>query len=168
MRKPITVLAVAGAAVAVLLAGCGGGDNGNHVASVSSPNPTTSPAPAGGGDAGSGDDTDKQRAYAKCMRDNGFDMKDPDPNSMDSVPAIKADDPKFTSANDKCKHLLPNGGEPKPEDPAQLDKQRKWAQCMREHGVDIKDPQPGQAMGLPDGGDPKVQAAGKACASVAG
>ena len=167
MRKPITVLAVAGAAVAVLLAGCGGGDNGNHVASVSSPNATTSPAP-GGNNTASGDDMDKQRAYAKCMRDNGFDMKDPDPNGADGVPGIKADDPKFASANDKCKHLLPNGGEPKPEDPAQLDKERKWAECMRQHGVDIKDPQPGQAMGLPNGDDPKVQAAGKACASVAG
>ncbi|WP_194908767.1 hypothetical protein [Catenulispora rubra] len=163
MRKSIMIQTVAVAAVAVVLAGCGG-SSANKVASLSSPSPTSSAPPApGGGNADQAKELDQLRAYAKCMRDNGYDMPDPEGAGM---PGIKPDDPKFGPANDKCMSKLPNGGQPQPEDPAQLDKDRKWAKCMRDNGIDIPDPQPDAGMALPDGGDPKVQTALKACASV--
>ncbi|MEY9931477.1 hypothetical protein ABH926_006126 [Catenulispora sp. GP43] len=167
MRKHITALAVAGAATAVLLAGCGGSSSPNKVASLSSPKPTVSTAPApGGGNANQGDDADQMLAYAKCMRDNGYDM--PDPGGSGDMPGVRPDDPKFAGANEKCKSKLPNGGQPTAQDPAELDQMRTWAKCMRDHGVDTPDPQPGEGLALPDGTDPKVQAGEKACGSVGG
>lgn len=157
MRK---VIIVGGAALALLLAGCGGGNNPN-VASISSPNTTSSKAPApGGGNQGKGDYQDAFRKYAKCMRDNGYNM--PDPVGDDAVPGINPNDPKYDSAAKACKQLEP----PAPEDqndPALQDKMRKYASCMREHGVDVKDPGPGEGMALPNGDDPKVVAAAKIC-----
>ena len=142
---------IAGMAIALLLAGCGGGATGGN------DKPTTS----------SGSDKDKELAYAQCMRQHGYDMKDPSADG-DGVSGIRPDDPKFGPANEACAKLLPNGGQPKPEDPAQVDKQRKYATCMRQHGIDIPDPQPGQAMPLPNGDDPKFPPAFAACKSLLG
>lgn len=163
MRKP-TIL-VAGAAIALLLAGCGDGGNSNNVASLSSPNPTSSAAPPpGGGNSGKGDDLDQEREYASCMRQHGYDMKDPGPGE---VAGINPNDPKFGPAAEACKSLEPTSSE-NPDDPAVLDKERRYASCMRQHGVDIPDPKPGEGMQLPNGDDPHFPAAIKACQSIMG
>ncbi|QUQ67547.1 hypothetical protein [Kutzneria sp. CA-103260] len=166
MRKPIMLLG--GAAIVLLLAGCGGGDNGSTVASLSSPNTSSSAAPAAG-DSGSGKgaDLDQYRKYAKCMRDHGYDMKDPDPNS-NSVAAINPNDPKFAPAEQACKSVEPTGGGPGPDDPQVRDKMLKYAKCMRDHGYDMKDPKPGEGLTLPMGGsgDQKLDAASKACGPI--
>ena len=168
MRKPITVLAVGGAALALLLAGCGGGDNSSHVASVSSPNPTSSsatPAP-GGGNSGKGAELDQYRKYAECMRKHGYDMKDPDP-SGNEVAGINPNDPKFAPAEEACKSVEPTGSQ-NPDDPALLDKERKYAECMRQNGINIPDPKPGEGMALANGDDPKYPAAAAACQKLLG
>jgi len=162
-RRAAAALAVA---VALLLAGCGGGDKPN-VASISSPNTSSSKAPTpGGGSQAGGDYQDKLRKWTRCMRDNGFSIPDPTGNS-DGVPGVDPNDPKFESASKACKALEP----PAPEDlndPVQQDKVRKYAACMRQHGVDMKDPKPGEGLALPNGGDPKVDTAVKACSSLLG
>jgi hypothetical protein len=46
------------------------------------------------------------------------------------------------------------------------DAQLKYAQCMREHGIDVPDPKPGEGLKIqgPEGGDKtKTEAAQKAC-----
>jgi hypothetical protein len=167
MRKRTTAVLVAGAALA-LLTGCATNESAGKVASLSSSNPpTSSSAPAGGGgDQGNADDLDKIRAYAKCMREHGVDMPDPD-SGGGRAGGIKGDpnDPKIKTAMAACKSLLPNGGAEKPMDPAEQDKWHKRAQCMRDHGVHMQEPGPGKELelGSPEDDPAKVEAAMKAC-----
>ncbi|MEU3625585.1 hypothetical protein BS329_10610 [Amycolatopsis coloradensis] len=171
MRKRPMAALIAGAVFA-LVAGCGGGgDGGDKVASISSP-----PA-AGTGDGKQADnvsDEDKMRNFAKCMREHGIDMPDPktdgDEQGTISIEAGEGrpDENKMKAASDACRKLLPNGGEIKPPTPEELDKMRKEAKCMREHGIDFPDPDPGKggaAIALGDAsGDPKkFEEAAKAC-----
>ncbi|WP_410581584.1 hypothetical protein [Amycolatopsis sp. lyj-108] len=169
MRKRPMAALIAGAVLA-LVAGCGGGgDGGDKVASISSP-----PA-AGAGDGKQADnvsDEDKMRNFAKCMREHGIDMPDPQTNGDgQGTISIEAgegrpDENKMKAADEACRKLLPNGGEIKPPTPEELDKMRKEAKCMREHGIDFADPDPsgkGAAMTM-DMGDPKkFEEAAKAC-----
>jgi hypothetical protein len=147
MRKRQGFVLVAGVLLA-LVTGCASGDGGDDkIASINSPQKSGEP----GADqaANQGTDEDKMRAFAKCMRENGVDMPDPQvgPDGKGNGIAIgPADDgkevdmKKMEAASETCRKLLPNGGEMKPIDPAQLDKMRKDAKCMREHGVDMPDP----------------------------
>ncbi|OXM55375.1 hypothetical protein CFP75_00895 [Amycolatopsis alba DSM 44262] len=159
-------------AVFALVAGCGGGgDGGDKVASISSP-----PA-AGAGDGKQADnvsDEDKMRNYAKCMREHGINMPDPKAGGEQNTISIEAgeggfDEKKMNDASEACRKLLPNGGEIKPPTPEELDKMRKEAKCMRDHGIDFPDPEPagkgGTAIALGDAnGDPKkFEEAAKAC-----
>ncbi|GAB3718096.1 hypothetical protein GCM10027598_29440 [Amycolatopsis oliviviridis] len=171
MRKRPMAALIAGAVFA-LVAGCGGGgDGGDKVASISSP------PSAGAGDGQQADnvsDEDKRRNFAKCMREHGVNMPEPkrDANGQDTVTFEAADMPdenKMKAADEACRKLLPNGGEIKPPTPEELDKMRKEAKCMRDHGIDFPDPEPGGkggvAIPLGDaGGDPKkFEEAAKAC-----
>ncbi|MEV7553590.1 hypothetical protein AB0N89_28585 [Amycolatopsis sp. NPDC089917] len=170
MRKRPMAALIAGAVFA-LVAGCGGGDGGDEVASISSP------PSAGAGDGQQADnvsDEDKMRNYSKCMREHGVTMPEPKKgaNGQDTVTFDATDMPdenKMKAASDACRKLLPNGGEIKPPTPEELDKMRKEAKCMRDHGIDFPDPEPGgkggTAIALGDaGGDPKkFEEAAKAC-----
>jgi hypothetical protein len=168
MRNWTIYLAGIGAAV-TLLAGCGGGgDSGSKVASVSSPPNTAASAPGkGGGGSDNGDDMENMRKFAKCMRDHGVNLPDPDPDGsrMGAIPEAEANNPKLAPATEACKSLLPNGGEDPLKDPVQLDKLRQKAKCMREHGIDMPDPEPGKSVQLGGRGDDpkKVEEAMKAC-----
>ena len=168
MRKPITVLAVGATALALLLAGCGGGDNPNKVASLSSNNPTTSAAPApGGGNAGDAQkEHDALVAYAQCMRSKGIDYPDPKPGE-DGTLGIKQGDTKMEAAAQACASKLPNGGQSSVDPAQEHDKMVKYAECMRAKGIDIPDPKPGEALGMPNVTDQqKFEAAEKACGSI--
>lgn len=154
-----------------LVTACGSnGDGGDGVASISDKN-TPSSSAAKGDDGKT--DIDQIRAYAKCMREHGIDMKDPEENpdgsggvgiSIDGG----ADKEKIDKANAACKHLMPNGGEPEKPSAADLDQARKTAKCLRDHGVDVKDPtmdDPGISISGEGGDDQaKVDKAMKECA----
>jgi outer membrane murein-binding lipoprotein Lpp len=166
MRTRLTVVAAIGAAV--LLAGCGGKpDDGSKVASISGP---SSSAPVKAADNKS--DEDKMREFAKCMREHGVDMPDPKP-AGDGGMAVTlgggdgVDRTKVDAAQNACKHLMPNGGEMKPPSPEELDKMRKDAKCMRDHGIDMPDPDPtgkgAMRIGSPGDDPSKFEAAAKAC-----
>jgi len=75
------------------------------------------------------------------------------------------DEAKVKAADEACKHLLPNGGVPPKLDAAQLDKLRQQATCMREHGVNMPDPDPNNpGIKIEGSGDPeKDKAASEAC-----
>lgn len=154
-----------------LLTACAGPGDGDGVASMSSPsNASSSEQPAS--DDGK-DDLDKMRDYAKCMRANGVDMADPKDDgsgaggvgiSVDS----EAEKQTVDKANEKCKHLMPNGGEPEQPTAEDLDRARAMAKCLREHGIDVKEPtmdSPGISVEAGSGGnDPdKVNKAMEAC-----
>jgi hypothetical protein len=149
-----------------LVTGCGSEDGGSKVASVNSPGPSSSNTKPKGANLDPADE-DKMREFAKCMRENGIDMPDPQGGMMRAMPATEgAELDKMNKANDACKKFLPNGGEYKEPSQEEKDKMREQAKCMREHGVDMPDPDftGGQGRSLDLSVDtPKFEEAMKAC-----
>lgn len=135
---------VVGPLLLVALAGCGTAPDGDQVASAGGPASSTAPAPDQRGEH------DAVLEYAACMRDNGVpDFPDPElgDNGEAQLGLPDGIDPAAVEAADReCKHLMPNGGEPKPLDPEVAAKVRAYAKCMRDNGI-AKFPDPG-----PDGG----------------
>ncbi|WP_433616506.1 hypothetical protein ACQP2P_14935 [Dactylosporangium sp. CA-139114] len=109
-------------------------------------------------------DRDKQLKFSKCMRDNGYDMPDPDGNAdgTGAVGTVTANDAAFQAALEKCRPLLPNGGEPPKLSEEERAEALKFAKCMRDKGIaDYPDPsadgRPGRPP-LPDPSDPAYNA----------
>lgn len=146
----------------LVAAGCGGGGSpsvaslgaGTTTDSASSASPAagSSSSDSGSGGAGGGElkmvmGKSKDGAkFAACMRKNGV-PNFPDPGadgsiSIDSSSGINPRSPKFQQASQTCRKLLPNGGQPTPQEQAQIQqKMLAFAQCMRAHGIkDFPDP----------------------------
>jgi hypothetical protein len=168
---------VTAAAAGVLLtfaAGCAGGDGGNKVASASSAQPAASQSSPAAADAGKKDE-DRMRDFAKCMRDHGVNVPDPQPDSDGrmriEVRGQAGDQSKMDAAQEACKRFLPNGGQPKKLEGKELDEALARARCMREHGVNVPDPDPNggevRIEGSP-GDKSKVDEAIKACGGPPG
>lgn len=158
MRRGRTALAAL--LIAVAAAGCGGnGEGGGGVASAGGAKPKASASAAAADPAAAG------RKFAQCMRDEGIDMPDPQPGGGIMGNGNLRNQPGFAKALEKCRSLLPNGGV-RSTDPAQLEQLRAFAKCMREHGVDMPDPQPDSApfgQGQINRDDPAVKTATDAC-----
>jgi hypothetical protein len=153
----------------LVLAGCGkeasgsedgvaSADGGDPGSSTSSTTPSASP---GGPDG---------LKFAQCMRANGVDMKDPDPNGGPNVFKLDRKNPKFEAAMEKCRQYSPMGNGDRTFSPEEQQAALDMAKCMREHGIDMPDPQPGQGPGIRiekggkiDPDDPKFKAALEAC-----
>jgi hypothetical protein len=175
-------LAAAVPLLALSLAACGGHGKKPGVATANggngkkgTPTPTVS--------------VDPQTAmlnYAKCMREHGVDMPDPQTNGDGGGVTITIsggpkNEAQMNAAQEACKQYMPNGGAPPSMSPEQIEQMRKFAQCMREHGVQMADPDPnnggisignkpapgpsesagGMKAGPPD--DPNFKAAEEAC-----
>lgn len=135
------------------VAGCGGNDrDGEQVAT------------AGGGAGGASPsasvlpvkDEDRQREFAKCMRENGVpDFPDPEPGDGGGFKIRMpegTDKSKVQGAMEQCRSLLPNGGKAIKLDPEQVEKVRQLARCMRENGVpNFPDPGPDGSIELSGG-----------------
>lgn len=120
--------------------------------------------------------------YARCMRDHGINISDPQVSGngggfsvrINGSSGVNPDSAQFQQAQNACKKYLPNGGQLSPEQQAQFQqKALAYARCMRAHGIDIPDPQVSSGGGLrvpgsvnPD--DPHFQQAQKACESILG
>lgn len=121
-----------------LVTACSGGgeEGGDGVASMSD-GQTTSSAAAQEDDK---TDDDRMREYASCMKEYGFEVGElGEGNGM----PVGADKEKYEKADAECKKLLPNGGAaPGGMSGEDLDEARKLAQCLREHGLDVPDPDP--------------------------
>lgn len=143
------------------------GNSDPNVASVSGTQSSTAP---GGEDA-----------YSKCMRENGAEVQSQEiPNNGTGQGTAQqgnqpqSDQEKQRAAHEKCRRHLPDGGNPKPMNPEQLEQARKFAKCMRDEGVPYPDPKPEDggdgAAKLPDGvdvDDPVVQEKLRRCSSQA-
>jgi len=136
-RPLIAPLVLALTAVALLAAGCGGGGASPSVASLGSSATTTTQsdaAPSGSAGGGSANSSSsgggasltmkKQNGakFAACMRAHGVPNL-PDPSKDGSVTigsgwGIDPNSPKFGSAQGTCGKLLPNGGQPSPQEQA--------------------------------------------------
>ena len=161
-------LAVVLTASSIALASCAGTDSSN----VASEGPATT---ATAGTAGSGVATSASSlAFSQCMRVNGV-PNFPDPGSSGVIPKettqqLGVSDSVFRSAEDKCQHLLPSGGDAPNQ--AEMEQVKalglRFAQCMRRHGVAL--PDPGSNGRIPDPGSvginqgsPQFQSANQAC-----
>jgi hypothetical protein len=122
--------------------------------------------------------------FAQCMREHGIDFPDPQRGAnglvrMMGPKNLNPNDPKLKSANSECQKFLQAGGGPAPDAATQAkarDAFVKFAQCMRQHGVDIPDPKSsGGGLTFQIGGkgglnpqSPKFKAADKVCHSLLG
>ena len=167
-------------ALGLLIAACGG-----------SPGNGTDGVATAGGSKKAGNQNQKkdpQQAaleFARCMREHGVDMLDPEgsdglirvaPGTGGGADAVEQPfDENFAEAEKACRHLLDDlvQGQDAPVDPKEQDRALKFAQCMREHGVDMPDPdfsRGGLALTI-KGVDPNSQVfkdAQKACSQFFG
>ncbi|MEV0569412.1 hypothetical protein [Dactylosporangium sp. NPDC050588] len=136
---------------------------------------TTGPsvATAGGGAAASASPSISQaeanRQFAQCMREHGVEVPDPGPDGrLEFGPDVNRD--KVAEAMPACQRLLPNGGTLSNLTPEQLEQARQFARCMREHGIDMPDPDPATGVGdmVKLVGKPGFQEAANACKGVVG
>ncbi|MFG2056824.1 hypothetical protein ACGFI9_22650 [Micromonospora sp. NPDC048930] len=134
------------------VAGCAGADpDGKQVATAGGGAASASPSAS----VAQVSDEDRQREFAKCMRENGL-PDFPDPETGDGKFRIRmpagADKEKVEAAMEKCRSLMPNGGKALKLDPEQVEQVRQLAKCMRENGVpDFPDPGPDGAIELKGG-----------------
>ncbi|HEY4023444.1 MAG TPA: hypothetical protein VGM75_32500 [Pseudonocardiaceae bacterium] len=174
------LVVVAGLATAIGLAGCSSAPSSSGgVASINGSGATSTSAASGSGSGSAQGDAAQQDAmvkFAQCMRAHGVNMPDPTPGgaggrgAVQALPGVKGNDPaamqKMQAANTACEKLLPNGGKPTAQD---IQRQLKFAQCMRAHGVEMADPNPngvgGKAISINES-DPKTKAALSACIST--
>jgi len=141
-------------AATVVLAGCGGNSNSPSVASLGAATTTST----GGGDApssntGSGGaggglmmKMPDGAKFSACMRAHGV-RNFPDPGSQGAInigpsSGIDPSSPTFQAAQSACRKLLPNGGQPSPQQVAKMQHQAlAFSACMRSHGLpDFPDP----------------------------
>jgi hypothetical protein len=153
--------------LALAIGACGGdGGNSNGVASLDGGKATTTTR------AGAGNDRQKALAYARCMRQHGIDAPDPTFDAaghmgMQMPSGVGPDDPKFKAAEQACKQYAPSA-EPEKVDPQVQQQMLAFARCMRQHGINIADPKPGEGINA-DGAagvnpnSPEFKAADQAC-----
>ncbi len=174
-------------AAAFALGACSGGGDDDAVATLDPSSTSTTADPgddrdgAPSGDSQSHDDA--LVAFMDCLRDEGIDAPDPEPNEEGELRLplnnSYADDPDYPAAEETCGHFLEDviGPEPSPEEILEReDRALACAQCMREQGGDIPDPGPGgqgfvvleDSQGRTiDPDDPEVAAASDACSEAA-
>jgi hypothetical protein len=179
--RRLTIVVVA--LLSIIFTACSTGAASNDgVASLSSPGaaaPTSSPE-------ASLDAEDAMLAYAQCMRDNGIDMPDPQAGGgfvRIGGPGEGGIDPQseeFQAAQEACGSLLEGAGFGGRRELSQeeLDRMVEFAQCMRDNGIDMPDPQAdggvrvqirgqagvgGAGPGGVDPGSDEFQAAFEAC-----
>ena len=145
---------------------------------------------------GSGDDQasaqqtfqDAALKFAQCMRENGVDMPDPQPGQGIRLQAgqngVDPQSQTFQDAQSKCQQIMQDAlPEDQRPDPTEMrDQLTKLAQCMRDHGINMPDPQVnsdgtvqfGGPSGSGSGGntldpsDPDFESARKACQQETG
>jgi hypothetical protein len=128
---------------------------------VSLADPSATPGASGAPTApGSADPEEQMLAFQRCMREHGVDVQisiggpgsggtvkgggDSGGGDAGGQPPKPVDPETARAAEAACRQYLPNGGRDDPSatmDPAIIDQLLKFAQCMRDHGVDFPDPQ---------------------------
>ena len=167
LRRPTILVSVAAVVAASLLAaGCGGGSASPGVASVATSTTTgtttTTQSGSGSGDKASGPPaaararssgpswTRGTRRRVRSSRPACASMgahELPRPNAQGVITfgsdmGIDPNSPGFESARSTCEKLLPNGGQPTPQEQAQRQQELlAFSKCMRAHGLnDFPDP----------------------------
>jgi hypothetical protein len=144
-------------------AGCHSSAKGSGVASAGGGRPAASASPAT-------DPDELRRQFTQCLRDHGVQVDDADPNGGGDLRV--QDGGKDKNAMTACQQYLPPGKLAGGGDPGQIEQLRQFAACMRDHGIQMSDPDPntgalqlaqGNGAGKFNPDDPTFQAADQAC-----
>jgi hypothetical protein len=185
-RRWWILAACAVALLVLLLAACGGGGSDDGVASASE---DSSGSDDSGGDSSSGgsasDSEEELIDWVECMRDEGVDVPDPQVDADGNLtlgPGLgggggggggQVDPQALQDATEVCGEVPQSafGGE-QPDQTEIEDTLLEFAQCMRENGYDMPDPDfSGEggltsAFGDVDTNDPAFQEAAEACEDI--
>jgi hypothetical protein len=188
-RLSVLLLLAAGLATGAACGGPGGSNDG--VASIKAASDSKTDTDSSNKDKkGETNPEDAMLAFARCMREHGIDMPDPDTSGGQGVvtfaaPAgggdrIDIDGDKFKEANEACRDLMGDAGPMNmtPEQQQEMqDQALAFSRCMREHGINMPDPSFGEGGGMMmkidkdsgiDPSDPKFEEAQQACGSAFG
>ena len=137
-RAQTRALAVIAITVAAALSACG------STGSYSSSESTKSPSAA----ATNAASNDPNLVFAQCMREKGFDV----PDTGLTPDQLNDHSTAFDSALNECMMKVSGmtGEDNIANDPAAREAMVKAAQCLREAGYDVKDPQAGEGISVKD------------------
>ena len=190
-RLPLLLLLAAGLAAGAACGGPGSGSN-DGVASIKAASDKEADSGSDTKDQSDKNPEDAMLDFARCMREHGVDMPDPDTSGggpgvvtfraggpASAGTKLDADTSKFQEAHEACKDLMGDVGpiNMSPEQQQEMqDQALAFSRCMREHGVNMPDPTfdgGGVMMKIDgDGGldpsDPKFEEAQQACGSAFG
>jgi hypothetical protein len=176
--------------VVALMTACGGGDDsssgdagpsgdaGQEVASLG----TEPEAPTGSDVTDSSapiDPEEAQLAFAQCMREHGIDVPDPGTGGGLQITGGAENQDEMDAAMEACEPLLENARDAIEQDPEREAEMREqmleFTECMRDHGIDMPDPQfdedggfSVQAQAGEQGGDPRTDDEFEAAAEECG
>src|SRR5919197_272475 len=124
--RPAAAVAVTAPFILLALAACGGGGSSDDVASLGG----SSQSGTNGTSTASKDPQEAMLAFAKCMREHGIDMPDPQFGAGGIVTqqgssgdqGFDPDDPRFQAAQNACQPIVDkaarDAGLPKPAGPS--------------------------------------------------
>ena len=149
------MLAVVLLGLALVASGCGSSSSSEDgVAALDGSSAEDDAAPAAGDEDEELDEEDRQEAaleWARCMREHGIDVPDPEFGSDGGGfqvrvggPGFNPDSERFREAQEACGTPFGREGPPalsEGERQEFQDAMLEFAQCMREHGVDMPDPE---------------------------
>ena len=137
-RAQTRALAVIAITLAAALSACG--STGSSTSSESTKSPSAAATNAAS--------NDPNLVFAQCMRDKGFDV----PDTGLTPDQLNDHDPAFDAALNECMVKVSGmtGEDNVANDPAAREAMVKAAQCLREDGYDVKDPQAGEGISVKD------------------
>jgi hypothetical protein len=105
---------------------------------------------ASDGDVSEADMQDAQVRFSRCMREHGIDIPDPGADGGVMIQIDENTDPsEIQAAEEACRPILEevigSFAPPSPEEMEQMREQMlEFTRCMREHGIDMPDPEFGE------------------------
>ena len=146
-RPQTRALAVIALTLAAALSACGS-QTQNSSSSTNGGNSSSSSSRGGSGSGNGAASNDPNLVFAQCMREKGFDV----PDTGLTPENLKDTSDAFNNALNECMMKVSNltGEGNIANDPAVREAMVKGAECLRGLGYDVKDPQPGEGLNLPD------------------
>ena len=120
-----------------MVAACGGGKSADAAGASAS---TTADAAQ-----------DYNLRFNQCLRDAGFNVSDSDSDKDIRTQDVGGDAAAFNTAVEECEKKLgtpPGASTQGPDDPEILQSSIALAECLRNDGYDVKDPEPGKGLSL--------------------
>lgn len=107
--------------------------------------------------------------FNQCLRDAGFNVSDSAGDKDVTTQDVGGDAAAFNTAVEDCEKKLgppPGASTQNPDDPEILQSSIALAECLRNEGYDVKDPEPGKGLSIDVGTIPQ-EAIEKCAASAA-